>query len=123
MLDQTRYSEIVAPKTSYWLLVSVYGLFVLLGLIAADAAHREGHIITGMDNQVVWGLPHVFAIFLIVAASGALNIASIASVFDRKEYKPLSRLSAFLSVALLVSSGRWNRKTRFGRQSRFPAAS
>ena len=27
-----------------------------------------------MTNQVVWGLPHVFAIFLIVAASGALNL-------------------------------------------------
>jgi molybdopterin-containing oxidoreductase family membrane subunit len=33
-----------------------------------------------MNNQVVWGLPHVFAIFLIIAASGILNIASISSV-------------------------------------------
>ena len=32
----------------------------------------HGHVITGMDNQVVWGLPHVFAIFMIVAASGVL---------------------------------------------------
>ena len=38
---------------------------------------EHGHIVTGMTNQVVWGLPHVFAIFLIVAASGALNVASI----------------------------------------------
>jgi hypothetical protein len=37
----------------------------------------HGHIVTGMDNQVVWGLPHVFAIFMIVAASGVLNVASI----------------------------------------------
>ena len=29
----------------------------------------------GMNNQIVWGLPHVFAIFLIVAASGVLNVA------------------------------------------------
>jgi molybdopterin-containing oxidoreductase family membrane subunit len=62
----------------------------------------EGHHITGMTNQVVWGLPHVFAIFLIVAASGALNLASIASVFGKQAYKPLARFSAILAIALLV---------------------
>ena len=102
MLDQTRYSEITSPRPAYWVLVGIYVLFALLGLIAAEVAHVDGHIVTGMDNQVVWGLPHVFAIFLIVAASGALNLASISSVFDKKEYKPLARFSAFLSVALLV---------------------
>jgi len=55
-----------------------------------------------MSNQVVWGVPHVFAIFLIVAASGALNTASIASVFGRDDYKPLARLSALLAIALLL---------------------
>jgi molybdopterin-containing oxidoreductase family membrane subunit len=50
----------------------------------------------------VWGTPHVFAIFLIVAASGALNVASIASVFGRELYKPLARLSGLLAVTLLA---------------------
>jgi len=45
-----------------------------------------------MNNQIVWGTPHVFAVFLIVAASGALNTASIASVFGKTAYKPLARL-------------------------------
>ena len=49
-----------------------------------------------------WGMPHVFAVFLIVAASGALNTASIASVFDQAEYKPLARLSGLLAIALLL---------------------
>jgi molybdopterin-containing oxidoreductase family membrane subunit len=61
----------------------------------------EGHHVTGMSNQIVWGLPHVFAIFLIVAASGALNVASMSSVFGRQAYKPLARFSAILSLALL----------------------
>jgi molybdopterin-containing oxidoreductase family membrane subunit len=51
---------------------------------------------------VIWGIPHVFAVFLIVAASGALNVASIASVFGRQLYKPLSRLSALLAIAILA---------------------
>ncbi|MCP4128708.1 MAG: polysulfide reductase NrfD, partial [Gammaproteobacteria bacterium] len=48
------------------------------------------------------GLPHVFAIFLIVAASGALNVASIGSVFGGPMYKPLGRFSSILAIALLA---------------------
>ncbi len=44
----------------------------------------------------------MFAIFLIIAASGVLNIASISSVFNIKIYKPLARLSALLAIALLT---------------------
>lgn len=62
----------------------------------------NGHHVTGMDNQVVWGLPHVFAVFLIVAASGALNVASVASVFGKVEYKPLAPLSGVVAVAVMA---------------------
>ena len=79
---------------------------LLLVLAAAAAAfwamEHYGHIITGMDNQIVWGLPHVFALFLVVAASGALNVASMASVFGKTELKPLAPLSGLLAIALLV---------------------
>jgi molybdopterin-containing oxidoreductase family membrane subunit len=61
-----------------------------------------GHHVTGMNNQIVWGTPHVFAIFLIVAASGALNVASIGSVFGKTIYKPLGRLSGLLAIAMLA---------------------
>jgi molybdopterin-containing oxidoreductase family membrane subunit len=53
------------------------------GLWAAHTMEDHGHVITGMNNQIVWGLPHVFAIFMIVAASGVLNVASIGSVFGQ----------------------------------------
>ena len=85
-----------------------WGLLALLGVPLAAAAvayfymEHHGHIVTGMDNQIVWGMPHVFAVFLIVAASGALNVASIASVFGKTEYKPLAPLSAAVAAALLV---------------------
>jgi molybdopterin-containing oxidoreductase family membrane subunit len=41
-------------------------------------------------------------VFLIVAASGALNVASIASVFNKPMYKPLAPLSAILALALMA---------------------
>jgi molybdopterin-containing oxidoreductase family membrane subunit len=80
----------------------VLGLFVLIGLGAAYHMEHEGHWVTGMSNQIVWGTPHIFAVFLIVAASGALNVASIASVFNKTAYKPLSRLSGLLAITLLL---------------------
>jgi Ni/Fe-hydrogenase subunit HybB-like protein len=63
---------------------------------------HHGHIVTGMTNRIVWGTPHVFAVFLIVAASGILNVASIGSVFGKAPYKPMARLSGLLAIALLV---------------------
>jgi Ni/Fe-hydrogenase subunit HybB-like protein len=81
--------------------------FIALAVLAAAlyAAHfmeSNGHVVTGMTNQVMWGVPHVVALFLIVAASGALNVASIASVFGEKAYKPHAPLSVLLAFALLA---------------------
>jgi len=86
----------------YWGLV-VAGIAVLLaGLFSAHLMEEHGHIITGMNNQVVWGMPHVFAIFLIVAASGVLNVASIGSVFGKVAYKGRAPLAGMLSIAMLA---------------------
>ena len=86
----------------FYLLVAAGGLLVLLGLGAAHWMEERGHVVTGMNNHVVWGLPHVFAIFMIVAASGVLNVASIGSVFGQPVYKKRAPLSGLLSLTLLA---------------------
>ena len=86
----------------FWMGLALLGAFVALGLGAAYYMEHNGHWVTGMSNQIVWGLPHVFAIFLIVAASGALNVASIGSVFGGPLYKPLGRFSGLLAIGLLA---------------------
>jgi molybdopterin-containing oxidoreductase family membrane subunit len=86
----------------FWALIALHVVLVAAGLGAALYMEEHGHIVTGMSNQVVWGMPHVFAVFLIVAASGALNVASVSSVFNRLAYKPYARLSGILAIALLV---------------------
>jgi len=96
------YSEIEGRSFGFYALLAILGAIVLAGLGAAWYMEHNGHWVTGMNNQVVWGTPHVFAVFLIVAASGALNVASIASVFGRQLYKPLARLSGLLALALLA---------------------
>lgn len=84
------------------MLLAIFGAIASIGLASAWYMEHSGHFVTGMTNQIVWGMPHVFAVFLIVSASGALNVASIGSVFGRMAYKPLARLSGLLAIALLV---------------------
>jgi molybdopterin-containing oxidoreductase family membrane subunit len=85
-----------------WLVLGCFGLLAALAGLAAMYMESEGHWVTGMTNHVVWGLPHVFAFFFIISASGALNVASIGSVFGREDYQSLGRLSAVLAFALLA---------------------
>ncbi len=94
--------ELPGNSPGYYLLLGGLALLTLIGLGAVWYVEHHGHIVTGMTNQVVWGLPHVFAVFLVVAASGALNVASMASVFGKTELKPLAPLSGLLAIALLL---------------------
>lgn len=96
------YREIEGRSVGFYALLAAFGALVLGGILGAWMMEHHGHAITGMSNRVVWGMPHVFAVFLIVAASGALNVASIASVFGRTLYKPLARLSGLLALTLLA---------------------
>jgi len=84
------------------MLLGIFGAMVLAAMGASYFMEHNGHYVTGMSNQIVWGTPHVFAVFLIVAASGALNVSSIGTVFGKAMYKPLSRLSNVLSLTLLT---------------------
>ncbi len=91
----------LAPQR-YWGLLVVLAAVAGLGGLAFMYMEHSGHWVTGMTNQVIWGTPHMFAVFLIVAASGALNVASIGTLFGRTMYKPLGRFSGLLAVALLA---------------------
>lgn len=97
-----RMLEMQGTSPGYYGLLGALAVLTMLGLGAVSVMEHQGHIVTGMNNQIVWGLPHVFAVFLVVAASGALNVASMASVFGKTEFKPLAPLSGLLAIALLL---------------------
>ncbi|NOX42369.1 MAG: polysulfide reductase NrfD [Gammaproteobacteria bacterium] len=102
MIKKIHYREIEGNSVNYYILLGFLGTVIALALAATYYMEHNGHHVTGMTNQIVWGIPHVFAVFLIVAASGALNVASIASVFGKTAYKPLAPLSGLVAIALLV---------------------
>ncbi len=102
MMKRIHYSLLDEPGLGYYIALGVMGLLMALGLGAAWYMEHNGHVVSGMTNQIVWGMPHVFAVTLIVAASGVLNVASLGSVFDKRPYKPLGRLSAVMAAAVLA---------------------
>lgn len=100
-MAQQKFRRLTSHSPLFWTLIVAHVAVLAAGLSAALFMESNGHHVTGMNNQIVWGLPHVFAVFLIVAASGALNVASVSSVFHRLAYKPFARLSGILAIALL----------------------
>ena len=61
MRDKTDYVIVEFSKA-----ILIYGLIALsligLGFYSFITLEHEGHWITGMNNQVVWGLPHVLSL-------------------------------------------------------------
>jgi molybdopterin-containing oxidoreductase family membrane subunit len=102
MAESVIYRELGGPSRRYWILLALLAIPLALGAAAYFYVEHHGHIVTGMDNQIVWGMPHVFAVFLVVAATGTLNVAMAASVFGKTTYRPVAPLSALVSLALLV---------------------
>ncbi len=96
------YRTLTANRPSYFIYATSLVILALFGLGAAHYMESEGHWITGMNNQIVWGLPHVFAILLILSASGVLNVASMASLFGKTLYSAWSRFSGLLAISLLI---------------------
>ncbi len=101
-MRKVKYLEIEGKSMGFRMVALILAGLTGIGLLSAYYLEHSGHYVSGMNNQIVWGLPHVFAIFLIVAASGALNVASIGTVFGKKMYQPLARLSALLAIMLLL---------------------
>ena len=96
------FSEIEGRSAGFRGLAVILAILFLTGLAAVVYVEHAGHYVTGGSNQVVWGIGDVFAMFLIISASGALNVAIISSVFRKALYKPLERLSCLLAVAMLL---------------------
>ena len=100
MIDD--FSTIDGNSPGFFKLLAFLGVLLLLGGGAFVYIEVYGHGVTGMNNTVVWGLPHIFAISLLVMASGALNLGSMSTIFAVMHFKQFGRFSAFLAIALLV---------------------
>jgi molybdopterin-containing oxidoreductase family membrane subunit len=101
---EQRFSTIEGNSRGFWLLASFLGLIVLGGAWASLSMELKGHHITGMTNQIPWGMPIVMAVYLIGLSAGSLVLSALSSVFGVAEFKPFSRIAASLAVILIISA-------------------
>ena len=97
-----RYRVLGAERPYPWL-AALAGAAVLAAAGAATGAYlmTAGHHVTGLTTTVAWGLPHVFAITLILAGAGAFALAALAPGLAA-DGEAWGRLGTLASLGLLL---------------------
>lgn len=101
---KTYFSKIEGKTTGFYLLVGVLSVLALGGLFASYLMYSKGHYLTGMNNQVPWGLPIIITIYFIGLSAGSLVLSSLSTVFGQIQYKGFSRVAVYLAALLLVGA-------------------
>lgn len=99
-LEEFAY-QLERPGKITWLWIIFLALLVSLGIFALVMQIREGHIITGMRDNVVWGIYIVnFIFFMGISYSGALISGSLI-LFKASWRNPIVRMAEFITIISL----------------------
>ncbi|MBF0291216.1 MAG: polysulfide reductase NrfD [Nitrospinae bacterium] len=98
------FTKVEGNSSGYWTFMALAGAVASLAPLTALYMFINGHHVTGMTNQVPWGMPIVMAVYLIGASAGSLVLSAMSSVFGRTEYKPFARIAAMLAVLLITAA-------------------
>ena len=98
------FEKIKGESAAFFGLFFILLALVLLGAYAFWLEFVNGKIMTGLSNQVTWGLMIANVVYLIGASAGSLIISALAGVFGAEEYKPLSRIAAYLAALMIIGA-------------------
>ncbi|MGB3008442.1 MAG: NrfD/PsrC family molybdoenzyme membrane anchor subunit [Chitinophagaceae bacterium] len=85
-----------------WFFVIFFGLWVLAGLYALYLQIAKGHGVTGMRDNVVWGLFIVNFIFFIGLSYAGAIIAGVLHLLKVPWGKPIVRLAQMMTVISVI---------------------
>lgn len=96
----TKYME--KPSKLWWTIIAISGVTVLFGLYALIIQITEGQVVTGMRDNVVWGIYEVnFILLLGISYSGAI-ISGIFHLGRIDWGKPLIRIIEITTFVTLL---------------------
>lgn len=94
--------EIESTSTKWYITFSIFFVIFCVGIYALIQQIDKGHIVTGMRDNVVWGLYIVnFIFFMGLSYAGAL-ISGVLHLFHTGWRKPVVRLAELITVISLV---------------------
>jgi Ni/Fe-hydrogenase subunit HybB-like protein len=90
------------PGTKAWIWIVSLVALILLGIFALITQITKGHIVTGMRDNVVWGIYIVnFIFFMGISYAGAL-IGGSLHLFRVKWRKPVIRIAELIAIISLL---------------------
>ena len=88
-------------NTKFVVWIGFLCIIMALGLWAAITTINKGLIVTGMNNQVAWGIWEAVYIFFTGLSAGSFFLSALG-VFGVKTFKPVSRIAVLLAIILLM---------------------
>ena len=55
-MDKITFTKFIIDPKIFWSNFILLGVFILIGFGCSHYMELEGHYVTGMNNQIVWGL-------------------------------------------------------------------
>ncbi len=114
--------DISIPKEGrqrvWWIWIGVLGLLLAVGLFGAIRVLVKGLQVTGLSDQVPWGLWITQDLSSIATGAGAFTFSAIVYLFRIKKYRPIARAAVFVGF-LGYSSAMLSLAMDIGRPDRF----
>jgi molybdopterin-containing oxidoreductase family membrane subunit len=85
-----------------WMWTIFYLLLIIIGVYALYLQIAKGHVVTGMRDNVVWGLFIVNFIFFIGLSYAGAIISGIFHLFNVSWGKPVIRLAQIMTVVSVI---------------------
>ena len=113
--------NISIPKESreraWWIWIGVLGVMLAVGVFGAVRVFVKGLHVTGLSDQVPWGLWITQDLSSIATGAGAFTFSAIVYLFRIKKYQPIARAAVFVGflgytsamLALAIDIGRPDR--------------
>jgi molybdopterin-containing oxidoreductase family membrane subunit len=102
----------------WWIWVGILGLVLAVGVFGAIRVFVKGLHVTGLSDQVPWGLWITQDLSSIATGAGAFTFSAIVYLFRIKKYQPIARAAVFVGF-LGYSSAMLALALDIGRPDRF----
>ena len=94
--------EIEKTSLTWWIILLIFIMIFLFGIFGLERQVSKGHIVTGMRDNVVWGIYIVnFIFFMGLSYAGAL-ISGVLHLFKSEWRKPVIRIAELITVISLL---------------------
>jgi len=104
-------------QRAWWIWISALLFILTIGVIGAIRVFAKGLQVTGLSDQVPWGLWITQDLSSIATGAGAFTFSAVVYLFRIKKYQPIARAAVFVGflgyssamIALALDIGRPDR--------------